>query len=72
MKLTTEEKVRLIMKRKGIQINDFVKEYGCTRQNFHQKMKKGTWTLAELDRLCAVIGCEWEITFTDIETGDKL
>lgn len=72
MKLTTAEKMTLLMKRKGITVAEMASELGCTVQNIYTKLKRDKWSNGELEAYARALGCTVEIVFTDCETGEML
>lgn len=72
MQLTTEDKVRIIAKRKGVTLGDISAAIGCSRQNMWKRLRRGSYTLPELQRIGAAIGCAVDVVFTDTETGETL
>lgn len=72
MSLSIREKVGVLTKRRKLTLAEVSERFGCTRQNLSYKMRGGTWSEAELEKLAEVLGCNVEIVFTDKETGEKL
>jgi len=70
--LNTEEKIRLILKRKGMTIGDLSSAMGQTRQRVHQAFKRGDYEVGWLEKVADAIGCKLEIKFIDKETGEDI
>lgn len=70
MELNTSEKIKIILKRKGITMNELSQSYG-SRQNLYQRLRRNTWSEKDLRDLADKIGCDLEISFIDRETGEK-
>ena len=71
MDLTISEKLQLVVKRKNLKYGDIVAKLGCSRQNLHKKLERNSWTDASLAEICEVLGVNYEVVFTDKETGEK-
>lgn len=63
MKLTVAEKIRLIMKRKGMTMGELAEATGKTRQNLSNKMTRGNFTEKDIQELSLALGCTAEILF---------
>lgn len=70
--LTVEEKYGIIAKRKRKGIGKVAEELGCSRQNVYDRLKFWNKVEGDLKRYGAAIGCEVEIVFKDLETGEIL
>lgn len=63
MKLTVAEKIRLIMKRKGMTMGELAEATGQTRQNLSNKMARGNFTEKDVQELSTALGCTAEVLF---------
>ena len=63
MTLSVAEKIRLIMKRRGITMGELAQSSGQTRQNLSNKMTRGNFTERDISELAAALGCSVEIQF---------
>ena len=63
MTLTVAEKIRLIMKRKGMTMGELAEATGQTRQNLSNKMARGNFTEKDIQELSLALGCTAEILF---------
>jgi transcriptional regulator with XRE-family HTH domain len=63
MELTVAEKIRLIMKRKGMTMGELAEATGQTRQNLSNKMARGNFTEKDIQELSFALGCTAEILF---------
>lgn len=63
MTLTVAEKIRLIMKRKGMTMGELAEATGQTRQNLSNKMARGNFTEKDIQGLSLALGCTAEILF---------
>ena len=69
MEMTAGEKIKIIMKRKGISMGKMAEETGQTRQNLSNKMTRDNFSEQELIKMAAVLGCTVEIRFIN-ESGE--
>jgi len=65
------EKIKVLMKRKGISMGDMAEGTNQTRQNLSNKMKRDDFSESEIRKMAAVIGCTVNIQFID-ENGEVL
>lgn len=71
MNLSVAEKLRLIMKRKGMTLGDLADATGQTRQNLSNKMSRDNFSEKEINVLAAALGCTVKIIFTTSD-GDQI
>ncbi|MCL2852279.1 MAG: helix-turn-helix transcriptional regulator [Defluviitaleaceae bacterium] len=69
--MTTSEKIRVLCVRAGISVAELARRLGKSPQNFNAKMRKGNFSIAELERIAAAVGCTYENHFIWID-GDKI
>lgn len=69
--LNIEEKIRLILKRKGMTIQSLSDGMGQTRQRVHQAFRHGSFDSEWLEKVANAMGCKLKITFVDTETGEE-
>ena len=63
MEMTVAEKVRLIMKRKGISMGDLAAATGQTRQNLSNKMSRGNFSEKDIQAMAEAMECTYKISF---------
>ncbi len=71
MKLTTAEKIKLILGRKNMTLSDLAEGMGTSRQNLHNKMNRNNFSENELRHISEVLGIELSIEFVT-EDGDRI
>ena len=71
MEMKAGEKIKVLMKRKGLSMGDMAEGTGQTRQNLSNKMKRDDFSESEIRKMAAVIGCTVSIQFID-ENGEVL
>ncbi|WP_338838169.1 helix-turn-helix transcriptional regulator [Kurthia gibsonii] len=71
MKLTTTEKIKIILGRKNMSVSDLAEALGQTRQNLHNKFKRDNFNEKELREIAAALNIEFEINFI-LDNGEKI
>lgn len=67
MEMKAGEKIKVLMKRKGISMGDMADGTGQTRQNLSNKMKRDDFSESEIRKMAAVLGCTVNIQFIDAD-----
>lgn len=71
MELSTAEKIRIILKRKGMTLAQLSEALGQSRQNFSQKMTRDNFGEQELKDIADKLGVKYESYFL-LDDGSKL
>ena len=71
MELSTAEKIRVILKRKGMTVSQLAELTGQSRQNLSQKLERDNFGEEELRKLAEKMGVRYESYFV-LENGDKM
>ncbi len=71
MELTTAEKIRVILKRKGMTVSQLAELTGQSRQNLSQKLERNNFGEEELRLFAEKMGVGFESYFL-LENGDRL
>lgn len=72
MGITVAEKIKIIMRRKGITVTELSDITGQTRQNLSNKFSRNNFSEKDIELLAEAIGCSVEIRFTDRQTGETI
>ena len=72
MGLSTSEKVKVILKRRGMTMGDLAEKTGQTRQNLSNKMSRDNFPEKEIREIAAALDCDYEAFFVMRDTGDKI
>ena len=72
MGLSTSEKMKIILKRRGMTMGDLAEKTGQTRQNLSNKMSRDNFPEKEIKEIAAALDCEYETFFVMRDTGDKV
>jgi len=68
--LTSAEKLRIILKRRGMTIGDLAEKIGKSRQNLTNQFGRDNFQENELKKIAAELGCTVDIRFTLEDTGE--
>ena len=71
VELSTAEKIRVILKRKGMTVSQLAELTGQSRQNLSQKLERNNFGEEELRLFAEKMGVKYESYFV-MENGDKL
>lgn len=72
MRLSVEEKIRLIAKRRGITLTELAKRLGISKQSLSRKLKGSNFTETEILIVCMVLDCSFDTVFTMNDTGEQI
>lgn len=72
MGITVAEKIKIIMRRKGITVTELSDITGQTRQNLSNKFSRNNFSEKDIELLAEAIGCSVEIRFIDRQTGETI
>lgn len=72
MSLSIGEKIRIIMRRKGVNMAELAEATGQTRQNLSNKMARDNFTEQEAIKMALALDQTVEIIFTDSQTGERI
>lgn len=72
MDLSASEKIRILLKRRGLTIGELAEKIGQSRQNLSNKMNRDNFTENELRSIAAALGCSYSAAFVMNDTGETL
>ena len=72
MELTTAEKIKIIVKRKGMKLEDLASKTEQTRQNLSNKLARDNFTEKEIKKIAEALDCDYEAYFVLREPGERL
>ena len=70
-RMTMEQKINMALAYKGISQAALAREVGTTPSNFNQKLKRGTFTVEELEKLAEALGGKYFFGF-EFPDGTKI
>lgn len=71
MKLSTSEKIRIILGRLNISISELANLTNQSNQNLHNKLRRNNFSENDLRKISEALGIELEINFI-LKNGDKI
>ena len=71
MSLTVAEKIKIVLKRKNMTIEDLAIKTKQSRQNLTSKLNRGNFSEREAAELAKALDCRFETIFT-LKNGDKI
>ena len=69
--MTMEQKISMALAYKGISQAALAREMGTTPSNFNQKLKRGTFSVEEMEKMAAALGAKYFFGFK-FEDGTKV
>lgn len=63
MDLTIGEKIKVIMKRRGVSMTELSDKIGQSRQNLTNKMRRDNFTEQDAKKIATALGCEFVAEF---------
>ncbi len=69
--MTMEQKICMALAYKGMSQAALARELGTTPSNFNQKLKRGTFSVEDLNRIAAVLGGVYSFGF-EFPDGTKI
>ncbi len=72
MQLTTSEKIRVILGRRGMTVSDLAAKIGTSRQNLTNKFARDNFSEKEIHQIAEALDCGFEALFTLKDTGETI
>lgn len=72
MNLTMGEKIRIILKRRGMTVAQLAEKTGQTRQNLSNKMTRDNFSEKELRQIAEALNCELEAYLIMKDTDERV
>ena len=69
--MTMEQKISMARAYKGISQASLAREMGTTPSNFNQKLKRGTFSVEEMEKMATALGAKYFFGF-EFEDGTKV
>ena len=69
--MTVPEQIKVLCVRSGISEAELARRLGKSPQSFNSKMRRGTFTVDDLERVAKVMGVEFERHFV-LESGERI
>lgn len=72
MALSAGEKIKIIMKRRGMTLGDLAGETNQSRQNLSNKMTRDNFSEKEIKEIADALNCEYEASFVMKDSGERI
>lgn len=72
MGLTMSEKIKVVLKRRGMTMGELAEKTGQTRQNLSNKMTRDNFPEKELHQIAEALDCELESYLVMKDTGERV
>jgi len=72
MSLTMSEKIKVVLKRRGMTMGELAEKTGQTRQNLSNKMARNNFPEKELIAIADALDCDFEAVLVMRDTGDRI
>lgn len=72
MGMTVGEKIKVLMKRRGMNMTTLAEATDQTRQNLSNKMSRDNFSEKDIELMAKALGCTVSIVFEMEDTGEKL
>ena len=72
MGLSVSEKIKVVLKRRGMTMGQLAEQTNQTRQNLSNKMTRDNFPENELREIADALDCDLEITLVMRENGEKV
>ena len=72
MGLTMSEKIKVVLKRRGMTVAQLAEKTGQTRQNLSNKMTRDNFPEKELRQIAEALDCELESYLVLKDTGERV
>lgn len=72
MGLTMSEKIKVVLKRRGMTMGELAEKTGQTRQNLSNKMTRDNFPEKELLQIAEALDCELESYLVMKDTGERV
>lgn len=69
--MTISEQIKVLCVRSNISVAELARRTGTTPQNFNSKMKRESFTIADLEYIAEMLGCSFERHFI-LPNGDRV
>ncbi len=69
--MTISEQIKVLCVRSNISVSELARRIGTTPQNLNAKMKRESFSIAELEKIAAAVDSEFERYFV-LKSGEKI
>ena len=72
MALSTSEKIKVMLKRRGMTLKELSEKLGQKGSNLSNKLSRDNFPEKEIKEIADALDCEYETYFVMRDTGDKV
>ena len=72
MGLTMSEKIKVVLKRRGMTMGELAEKTGQTRQNLSNKLTRDNFQEQDIKAIAEALNCEYEAYLVMKDTGEKV
>lgn len=72
MPLTMGEKIKIVLKRRGMTLGELADKTGQSRQNLSNKMSRDNFTEKELQTIAIALNCSYTVSLVMNDTGEAI
>ena len=72
MPLTAGEKIKVILKRRGLTLVELSKKIGQSQSNLSNKLNRDNFSEKEIKEIASVLDCTFETIFKMNDTGEEI
>ncbi len=72
MALSSSEKIKIMLKRRGMTLKELSEKLGQKGSNLSNKMSRDNFPEKEIREIADALGCDYEAYFVMRDTGDKI
>ena len=72
MPLSTSEKIKIMLKRRGMTLKELSEKLGQKGSNLSNKLSRDNFPEKEIREIANALDCEYEAYFVMRDTGDKV
>ena len=70
--VSISEKIRLLLRRRGVTITALAERIGLSRSRLMVKLKENNFSVSDLQKIAAALGCSFEGCFVMLDTEEKI
>ncbi len=72
MPISMGEKIKIVLRRRGLTLGDLAEKTGQSRQNLSNKMGRDNFSEKDLMEIASVLGCTYHAGFRMNDTGEEI
>ena len=69
--MTISEQIKILCVRNNISVSELARRFGTSPQNFNGKMRRGSFSISDMERIADVTGTSFKREFV-LKTGETI